>query len=170
MADSKSGGATRPDAERKPSFAKWSEIFLSELSATSNVAASARTAGVHVSTAYDARRQKPEFNRRWQVALCEGYDHLEMDLLYRLRTGELKPARDAKRSARSYDNATAFRLLLAHREAAARQRAIRDNLDADSILASIDAKLDRMRQRALKPAKVIEHHTAHDGDQAVDDA
>ena len=150
MADpKKSGQRVQNSAPRRPSFAHWSKAFLSELAATSNVSAAARKAKICPSTAYDARRQKPEFNRLWQEALCEGYDHLEMDLLYRLRNGEMKPAKDAKKGVRSFDNATAFRLLSAHRESAARQRAIRENEDADAILASIDAKLDTMRERAL---------------------
>lgn len=151
MADpQKSGARMQVTAPRKPEFSKWSRIFLSELAATSNVTASAHKAGITTSAAYDARRNKPEFYRQWQDALCEGYDHLEMALLHRLRTGEVKPAPGAKRGVRSFDNATAFRLLVAHRESAAQGRAIRENEDADAILASIDAKLDRMRERALK--------------------
>jgi len=141
-------------AKRKTSFARWSRIFLSELATTSNVSAAARKAGIHVSTAYEARRTKPEFNRSWQEALCEGYDHLEMELLHRLRSGEVKPASGAKRGVRSFDNATAFRLLAAHRETAARQRAIRSNQDRAEILLSIDAKLDLMRERRLLDSAV----------------
>jgi len=139
-------------AQRKAHFSQWGKTFLSELAATSNVSAAARKADIHVSSAYDARRTRPEFNRRWQAALSEGYDNLELELLQRLRKGEVKLGKDAKRGARSWDNATAFRLLSAHRESAARARAFRENEDADAILASIDAKLDRMRQRALKAA------------------
>lgn len=139
----------RPDPAREPQGTQWREIFLSELAATSNVSAAARKAGIATGTAYDARRSDPEFNRKWQQALCEGYDHLELELLHRLRTGEVKPPPGAKRGVRSYDNATAFRQLAAHRESAARQRAIRDNEDTEAILASIDAKLERMRQRWL---------------------
>jgi molybdenum-dependent DNA-binding transcriptional regulator ModE len=136
----------------KPAFAKWSKAFLSELAATSNVTAAAKKAGVSTTTAYDARRTDAEFNRKWQHALCEGYDYLEIEMLQRLRTGEVKPPTGAKRGTRSFDNATAFRLLSAHRESAARQRAIRDNQDADTILVSINAKLERMRQRTLSQA------------------
>ena len=136
-------------APHKSSMPEWSKAFLCELAATSNVSASARKAGIATSTAYETRRISPEFNRELQRALCEGYDHLEMDLLHRLRAGELKPAPGAKRGVRTFDNAIAFRLLVAHREAAARERAVRDNEDEDAILASIDAKLDRMRQRWL---------------------
>ncbi len=140
----------------KPAFAKWSKAFLSELAATSNVTASAKKAGISTTTAYDARRAHAEFNREWQRALTEGYDHLEMELLHRLRTGEVKPAGGARRGVRSFDNATAFRLLAAHRDSAARQRAIRSNQDAEAIVLSINAKLERMRQRMLAAPAVID--------------
>jgi len=136
-------------AARRPAFATWSKVFLAELAATSNVAASARKAGVERSAAYDARRTSPEFNRQWQEALCEGYDHLEMDLLHRLRTGEVKPPAGAKKGTRTFDNATAFRLLAAHRDSAARQRAVRSNRDAAAIVESINRKLGLMRQRLI---------------------
>ena len=122
--------------------------FLATLAETSNVTAAAKKAGVATSTVYELRRVDAAFNRAWQVALCEGYDNLELDLLARLRTGEVKPAAGAKRGVRAFDNATALRLLTAHRESVARERAVRDNDDADAILASLEAKLDRMRERA----------------------
>lgn len=153
MADQPKSGARPALATRpKSSFAKWSKVFLSELAATSNVSASARKAGVTTTTAYDARRTNAEFNRAWQRALCEGYDNLEMDLLYRLRTGEMKPPTGSKRGARAFDNATAYRLLAAHREAVGRQRAVRSNEDAEQIVLSINAKLEGMRQRMLASA------------------
>ena len=144
----KPGRRTVAVAARKP-LPRWTQPFLAELAATSNVAASARRAKVATATAYELRRADPEFNRKWQAALCEGYDHLEMELLHRLRSGEIKPPSGAKRGVRQFDNATAFRQLSVHRESAARQRAIRDNAETEAILASIDAKLDRMRERAL---------------------
>ena len=134
-----------------PSFAVWSRTFLAELANTSNVSAAARAARISTAKAYEARRTNAEFNRKWFVALCEGYDNLEMDLLQRLRIGELKPAAGAKKGVRTYDNATALRLLAAHRESAARQRAIRSKEDADAIILTINAKLERMRQRYLAP-------------------
>jgi hypothetical protein len=65
----------------------------------SNVAAAARKAKIDTSAAYQRRRNDAEFNRKWQIALCEGYDNLEMELLHRLRTGEVKPppARNGRR-------------------------------------------------------------------------
>ena len=151
MAD-KIGRRAHAAAPRTLSFAQWSKAFLSELAATSNVSAAARKAGISTTTAYDTRRTNPEFNRKWLAALCEGYDHLEMELLHRLRTGEVKPAPGTKRGSRAFDNATTFRLLAAHRESAARQRAINHNQDSARILVSINTKLDKMRERRLLAA------------------
>lgn len=146
-----------------PSFKEWSKVFLAELARTSNVTASATRARVVTSTVYEARRSKPEFNRAWQRALCEGYEHLEMELLHRLRIGEVKPASSAKRGVRSFDNGIAFRLLLAHKDSVSRQRAIRDNEDSEAIVQAINAKLEKIRERrAALPAPTA----AVDGDPA----
>lgn len=150
MADiAPSGRRTRSAAPRGPDFKTWSSKFLAALAETSNVSAAARKAGIYTAKAYEERRKRPEFNRQWQQALCEGYDHLEMELLHRLRTGEVKPARDAKRGVRHFENATALRLLAAHRENAARARAVRDNRDSEAIIASINVKLERIRESRL---------------------
>ena len=146
---SSSGRLARVAAPARSKLPSWTRAFLSELAATSNISAAARRAGIATATAYDLRRHHADFNRKWQEALCEGYDHLEMELLHRLRSGEVKPAAGAKRGSRAFDNATAFRLLSAHREAAARQRAVRDNADAEAIILSINAKLSAMRRRKL---------------------
>lgn len=157
MAGSPKSSAARRNPARRQSrtFAQWSKLFLAELAATSNVTASAKKAKISTTQAYEARRTRPEFNRAWQAALCEGYDHLEMELLHRLRTGEVKPAAGAKRGVRAFDNANAFRLLAAHREAAARGRAVRNNQDAEAIVQSINAKLEQMRQRRLAAAQQV---------------
>ena len=158
MADKDLSGRPAQCAETgRPSFADWSRAFLGELAATSNVSAAARKAGVSTFVVYETRRTNPEFNRKWQEALCEGYDHLEMALLCRLRVGEIKPPAGTKRAVRQFDNATALRLLTAHQEAVARQRAMRDNEDADTILASLNAKLERMRERSLAAGAQAEH-------------
>lgn len=150
MADNPlSGKRARTLAPRPPSLPKWGRTFLSELAVTSNVSAAARKAKIHTSAAYDMRRANPEFARKWQEALCEGYDHLELELLHRLRTGEVKPASGARRGVRSFDNGTAFRLLTVHREAVSKQRAINSTRDAAAIIVSINTKLETMRQRRL---------------------
>lgn len=155
-----SGGRARALAPRPPSLPKWGKTFLSELAVTSNVSAASRAAGIVTGTAYDLRRVNPEFNRKWQEALCEGYDHLEMELLGRLRTGEVKPASGAKRGVRSFDNATAFRLLAVHREAVSKQRAINSNRDAAAIIVSINTKLETMRQRWLAASGQTDHEVS----------
>ncbi len=144
--------ARKPGALKSRALPAWARVFISELAATSNVSASALKADVTTYKVYDLRRRHAEFNRMWQVALCEGYDNLELDLLARLRSGELPGADGARRGGSSFDNATALRLLTAHRESVAKERANRDNEDADEILASIDAKLDLMRERSLAAA------------------
>lgn len=128
---------------------KWMKPFLAALADTSNVSAAARKGKVDTSTVYERRRHDAGFAREWQVALCEGYDNLEMDVLYRLRTGELRPVAGAKRAVRQFDNATALRLLAAHRESTTKIRAIRDNVSAAEIRASIDRKVELIRERVL---------------------
>lgn len=128
----------------------WKDQFLARLAETSNVTASAEAASISLSCVYRNRREDREFGRAWQAALAEGYDNLEMDPLYRLRTGEAKDA-----DGRKFDNATAFRVLCAHREEVARERARRDDEDEATILAELDAKLARMREREREIAAEI---------------
>lgn len=137
----------RGPVRRRPPKSVWMPKFLAALSETSNVSGAARRAEVDTSVVYKARREDAEFNRQWQVALAEGYDNLEMDLLHRLRIGQLEGGKAQAR--RKYDNAIAFRLLTAHREAVGRQRAIRSNEDEEAILRSLNAKLEKMRERQL---------------------
>lgn len=148
-------------AQRTPPFKVWSPQFLAELATSSNITASAKKAGVPVATVYETRRRNPAFFRAWEQALCEGYDHLEMELLLRLRTGEIKRATGAKVGVRTYENAVALRQLAAHKDSVARQRAIRDNQAAAEVVATINAKLDRMRARALAAGEDV---WAVDGD------
>lgn len=145
---------TAAPAARRLVYKTWSPAFLTELAATSNVSAAARKARVPTTTVYATRRTNPEFNRKWQQALCEGYELLEMDLLLRMRTGELKPAAGTKRGVRTFDNAVALRLLGAHKETVSRQRAVRTNEDSETILLSINAKLERIRQRAIADGEI----------------
>jgi len=140
--------AKRASKRRKaPAKDKWQADFLAALAHTSNVSLAATKARIDVSTVYRARRAEVEFNRRWQEALAEGYDNLEMDLLHRLRIGQLEGGKAQAR--RKFDNAIAFRLLTAHREAVGRQKALRASDDEDAIIASITEKLEKMKQRQL---------------------
>jgi hypothetical protein len=71
---------------------KWRVVFLDYLAATSNVTESAAKAGISTSRAYKVRREELAFARQWLAALSEGYTHLEMEVLRRLREGDFKTA------------------------------------------------------------------------------
>lgn len=145
--------APRPSAQkarRHGAPKNWRATFLATLADTSNVTAAAERAVISLSWAYKTRREDLAFARQWSRALCEGYDNLEMELLHRLRSGE---ARDG--DGRKFDNATAFRLLIAHREAVAREKGRRADESEEEILASINAKIDAMRQREAESAAAL---------------
>lgn len=142
---------SRTPAKRRRAHPRWRDVFLEELAQTSNVAAAARVAGVDVSTVYRARRTEGEFLRRWHDALAEGYDNLEMELVRRLRSGELDGGGKGTggTAKRKFDNAIAARLLAAHRENVTRQRGRRAFEDEDAVIASINARLETIRQRLI---------------------
>jgi len=118
----------------------WRGLFLDCLAESSNVSESARRAGINPSRAYKIRREEPEFARQWLAALAEGYVHLEMEVLRRLREGDSVAGEKEK-----YDFANAIRLLNAHRENAARAQAEQRNVSAAEIRASIDRKVESIR-------------------------
>ncbi|MEM8724561.1 MAG: hypothetical protein AAGE86_03470, partial [Pseudomonadota bacterium] len=99
-------------------------------------------AGVNPSRAYLVRRQDAEFARKWLFALFEGYLHLEMEVLRRLREGDSQTDTKDK-----YDFANAIRLLNAHRDNAARAQAEQRNVSAAEVRASIDRKVEAIRQQ-----------------------
>lgn len=133
----------------------WRAQFLARLAETSNVSQAATDAQISLSWVYQTRRDDRQFARAWQSALCEGYDNLEMALLHRLLTGESKDgAKDCE--TRKYDNATALRLLMAHKDNAARGRAQRENESEVEILAQIKAKLAAMRHRQREATALLE--------------
>lgn len=143
---------------------RWRATFLAHLAATSNVAASCREADVPSARVYATRRRDPAFYRQWQEALCEGYEHLEMSLLQRLREGEIKRAAGAKVGVRVFDNATALRLLMVHREAVSRQQAIRQNEDAREVIARINARILKLRRPAPAVLEAVTQASDENGD------
>ena len=120
----------------------WRSLFLDFLAESSNVTKSARKAGVNPSRAYKVRREEPEFARAWLAALWEGYTHLEMEVLRRLREGDQQTGDNEK-----YDFANAIRLLAAHRENAARAQAAHRNVSAEEVRKSIERKVEMIRQQ-----------------------
>lgn len=118
----------------------WRGLFLDYLAETSNVTEAAGKAGINPSRAYKVRREEPEFARAWRAALLEGYEHLELETLRRLREGT--PPDGPK-----FDIANALRLLVLHRESVVRAAAERRNVSAAEVRASIDRKVERIRQQ-----------------------
>lgn len=123
----------------------WRGLFLDYLAESSNVSESARKAGINPSRAYKVRREEPEFARSWLAALYEGYLHLELEVLRRLREGDQQTG-----SAEKYDFANAIRLLAAHRDNAAKAQAEERNVSAAEVRASIDRKVEAIRQQVRR--------------------
>ena len=121
----------------------WRRDFFAQLAETSNIRKACEVAGISPSTVYDLRRRDVNFAQRWNAALCEGYDNLEMEMLHHLRSGE------AGAGTRKYNYAAALRLLLAHRETVQREKAHRVDVSAADIQASIELKVAQMRERVL---------------------
>lgn len=129
----------------------WRRLFLDHLAESSNVTASAEKAGISVSRAYKVRREEAEFARQWLVALAEGYLHLEMDVVRRLREGDAKTTDDGK-----FDFANAIRLLAAHRDTAARGASEVRDVSAAEVRASIDRKIEDIRKRIARQKAAAE--------------
>lgn len=119
----------------------WRYTFLAVLAETSNVSRSAEAANVSASRAYKVRREDADFRRQWHEALSEGYDHLEMEVLRRLREGDHTMAEGGK-----FDFANALRILSAHRVTIGVQRARDNDADEAMVYAAIDAKIDALRR------------------------
>ena len=134
----------------------WRALFLATLAETSNVSEAARYAGVNPCRAYKMRRHETGFRQEWYAALLEGYEHLELETLHRLRMGVGKD--DNK-----FDIANALRLLMLHKETVARERALRGSEDEESVLASLNAKIDAMREREAE-VKLMLAEDFDDGD------
>jgi hypothetical protein len=127
---------------RRRGGSRWREHFLEHLAETSNISKSAMHAGVSTARLYRERRHDPQFARDWLAALGEGYFLLEMEVLRRLREGDQQTE-----AGERYDFANALRLLAAHRETAAHAAAQQRNVSAAEVRASIDRKVEAIRQR-----------------------
>jgi hypothetical protein len=123
----------------------WRTRFLDHLAESSNVTQSAFAAGINVSRAYRARRTEPDFARQWRAALAEGYLHLEMEVVRRLRDGDMRDSDGEK-----FDFANAIRLLIAHRDAAANAPTRERDVSAAEVRESIDRKIEEIRRRMAK--------------------
>lgn len=128
-------------------------IFIARLAESSHVGAAAAEAGLTTATIYRLRREDADFARSWFAALAEGYDNLEMELLGQLRAGN--GVSDGAKEAPKLDTAAALRCLSAHRDSVAREKGRRALADEVTTIASINAKIDRLRLNGEAGAKAI---------------
>ncbi len=145
----------RPAKSKQELAKRQKEIFLAELAVSVNVTASAAKADIPISNLYYWREHDPEFCSAWMFALETGYAMLEAALLDRCLNGtdkEIHRAGEGVVKIREYDNATALRLLMVHKEMVAMARAAREGIheSKSDIRAKIDRKLDEMRDRLQK--------------------
>lgn len=120
----------------KPAPRQWKRVFLEMLAESSNVSASAQEAGISPREAYRLRRSDEDFAAAWRSALFEGYANLEMEVLGYLRVPD---------PASKIDVASALRLLSAHKDTIAAERATRANVSAAEVRASIERKVEIFR-------------------------
>ena len=154
LAHARTGNTGQPvrNGEGAPAMGQWKRVFLASLAETSNVTRSAESANVSTHEVYKLRRVDSEFAKAWQEALYEGYVNLEMEVLGYLRD----PKPDHK-----MDVANALRLLAAHKETFAKQQAVRANVTAAEVRASIDRKIAAMRERVEARKRAEEEAAAN---------
>lgn len=111
------GKAATPDARSvRPGAAQMTQ-FLESLAESSNVAASARAAGVTGNAMYRERRRNDAFAARWHEALCEGFARLEAELLSEALVAPSGNVKDATLKSRAQKYRLGLALLAAHRAA-----------------------------------------------------
>jgi hypothetical protein len=96
--------------------AKSERAFIAELTATANVKAAARAAGVSTTAAYNRRRLWPAFAEAWREALAEGYVRIETLLIHAATaTLDPEPEPEAVREAPLMSVEQAMNLFKLHR-------------------------------------------------------
>ncbi|WP_086737337.1 hypothetical protein [Erythrobacter colymbi] len=141
----------RPSRKGAAPGRHWRKRFLETLATTSNVNRAAQEANIPLARAYSTRREEPDFARAWQAAIEDGYLNLEMEVIRRLREGDLTTAGGDK-----FDFANAIRLLASQRDSSARGASqIRDVTPAE-VRASIDRKIEDIRRRIAREKAAAE--------------
>ena len=142
----------------------WRRHFIIAFGQSSDIGFACKVAGVPVELAYSARREELDFSNAWRRALLEGYENLELETLFYLRTGQ-PPYAEGK-----FDVLNAIRLIKGQADVAARERAAREEDDEQEVLDSIDRMLDGMRERAAANAAILEEAAnAESGDEEPGD-
>ena len=124
------------------------DLFLEALAESSNVAASARTAGVSANAMYRERRRNSAFAARWHEALCEGFARLEAELLSEALIAPTGNVKDTTLKSRAQKYRLGLSLLAAHRAAVRGAKLPGTNgAPRGSAKARLIAKLEAMRAR-----------------------
>lgn len=123
----------------------WRKRFLETLTTTSSIERAAAAAKVTVTRAYETRRADTEFARAWQAAIADSYLNLELEVIRRLREGDLKTGDGEK-----FDFANAIRLLASNRNHAGRSANPVRDVSAAEVRASIDRKIEDIRRRLAR--------------------
>lgn len=129
----------------------WRKHFIDALAVHSDTARAAEAAGVSLTRAFETLRADPDFSRAWQEALSEGYLHLEMEVVRRLREGDFMTADGLK-----YDFASAIRLLAVQRDSNASAAGRERDVTAAEVRASIDRKIEDIRRRLARQKAAAE--------------
>lgn len=124
------------------------DIFLEALAESSNVAASARAAGLPANAMYRERRRNPGFAARWHAALCEGYARLEAELLSEALIAPSGNVKDATLKSRAQKYRLGLSLLVAHRAAVRGARLPVGAAPNAGAKARLVAKLEAIRAQA----------------------
>lgn len=147
-----SGDTCDPAADHEATPGRhWRKRFLETLAATSNAARAAEAARITLARACRTRRDEPEFARAWQAAIADAYLFLEMEVIRRLRDGDLLTPNGDK-----FDFANAIRLLAAQRDTGARSQNQERDVSAAEVRASIDRKIEDIRRRIARQKAAAE--------------
>ena len=149
---------------RKARARRWTtagrEAFLARLAETSNVSASARAAGMPVSSVYALRRKSPEFRVAWGESLAVGYARLEASLL-ETALGKVRGAVDPDELRRdAQKHRLALSLLAQHRPSIKAMLPSRPPIVPGHVKAMIMERVVQMQQR-LEVAEADDAEAGH---------
>lgn len=142
--------ATRDARSVRPGATQMTQ-FLEALAESSNVAASARAAGMSGNAMYRERRRNAGFAARWNEALCEGFARLEAELLSEALVAPSGNVKDATLKSRAQKYRLGLALLAAHRAAVRGAKlpgGSRGGATQGSAKERLRAKLDDIRAKA----------------------
>jgi len=131
------------------------EIFFNELATVCNVSAALRASGLGSDSrsVYQRRRTEPDFRRRWDEAVAEGYALLELEMLERARFGSKRPKPETRveKRLREVPTAVAMQLLRYYhsrvKAAPAAPARARTRVDAAALRRKVEQRLSELNRR-----------------------